>query len=64
MILEAIEGYIYTNKDRTLWGKVIALDAGDLALNYELKRFNIIFVILNKKFFAIRKNFCYNIYSK
>lgn len=36
MILEAIEGYIYTNKDRTLWGKVIALGTGDLALNYEL----------------------------
>lgn len=36
MVLEAIEGYIYTNKDRTLWGKVIALGAGDSVSNYEL----------------------------
>lgn len=36
MTLEAIEGYIYTNKDRTLWGKVIALGTGDLVSNYEL----------------------------
>lgn len=36
MVLEAIEGYIYVNKDRTLWGKVIALGTGDSVSNYEL----------------------------
>lgn len=36
MVLEAIEEYIYVNKDKTLWGKIIALGAGDSVTNYEL----------------------------